>query len=305
MKASITRPNHPFHLVDPSPWPAFTALSILMLFLGITLYFHKYPFSGFVLLLGLFSVLYSMFVWWRDVDSESLLGYHNPRVQSGIQLGMILFITSEAAFFVGLIWSFINAALMPTVQIGQSWPPTGIQTVEWTEVPLINTVLLASSYFSANSAQYAMELNLKKDCQIRLIITILLGILFLAYQWKEYTTASFTISDSVFGCNFYLATGFHGFHVLIGVLFLTVCLFRVAKMTRTNSLSLQLAVLYWHFVDVVWVGIYAIFYVWGSLQPVALVELCKDPACIMDTLLQETIRELFQTEPSFFDTYIR
>lgn len=305
MKVTINKNNHPFHLVDPSPWPAFTSLSILMFTLGLVLFFHKYAYSGFVLLMGLCCILYSMFVWWRDVDRESIIGYHTAKVQSGLRLGMILFIASEAMFFVGLIWAFVHAALMPTVQIGQSWPPTGIQTVEWTSVPAINTILLFSSYFSANSAQYAMELNLKKECKIRLFITILLGVIFLAYQWKEYTTASFTITDSVFGCNFYLATGFHGFHVLVGVLFLAVCFFRVDKMTRTNSLSLQLGVLYWHFVDIVWVGIYAIIYVWGSMQPAFLVSLCKDPVCVMETLLQQTTHELFQTEPSFFDTYIR
>lgn len=305
MKTTNTRLSHPYHLVDPSPWPAFSSLSVLMLTLGLVLYFHKYPYSGFALSFGLLSVLYSMFVWWRDVDRESLEGYHLQKVQSGLQLGMILFITSEAAFFVGLIWSFVNAALMPTVQIGQSWPPVGIETVEWTHVPTINTVLLASSYFSANSAQYAMELNLKKECQTRLAVTIALGFLFLAYQWKEYTTASFTISDSVFGSNFYLATGFHGFHVLVGVLYLLVTLTRVQTMTRSNSLSLNLAVLYWHFVDVVWIGIYGIFYIWGSMQPQSLLDLCKDPICTLHTILNQGSVELFRTEPVFFETYIR
>jgi cytochrome c oxidase subunit 3 len=259
---------HPFHLVDASPWPALMALSVLVTALGLIMSFHRYPNALGVLSVGFMLVLYVFFVWWRDVSRESTI-YHTNRVQTGIEWGMMLFITSEAAFFFGLLWAFVHLASQPTVSLGTQWPPEGIIPVDWTRRPLLNTALLFTSYFSANLARYAVEVNNLSMAATQLVITIVLGALFTFYQWLEYTGASFTMSDSAFGSVFYLSTGFHGFHVIVGVLYLTVCLLLIKQTTPSHSLGVRLAVLYWHFVDIVWIALMVIIYYWGSyIRPV-------------------------------------
>lgn len=252
------------HLVDPSPWPIFTSINILALALSFVSFVHRYTIGPRLLLLSLLFLCYSMFVWWRDISRESLAGCHTKPVVSGLQLGMMLFILTEAMFFVGLLWAYLNAGLMPTVQIGLQWPPEGIQVVDWQRKPLLNTALLFTSYLTANAARYAMDLGDRKQCQSRLIQTILLGVFFTFYQYKEYGHAAFTMSDSVYGSNFFLTTGFHGFHVFVGVVFLIVALLQLNTSTPDRSQALTLSIWYWHFVDVVWIALMLIVYIWGG-----------------------------------------
>lgn len=293
-------PHHGYHLLDPSPWPLATSLAVLWLALGMVSYFHKYQGSGTVLVLGLLTVIYIASVWWRDVMRESLAGFHTTKVRQGLHLGMILFILSEAMFFVGLLWAFLNAALMPTVQIGMAWPPVGIVPVDWTRRPTLNTVLLGASYFSANAAKHALDQGDRRRCAIALIVTIGLGALFSFYQYLEYSGAAFTFSDSVFGSTFYLSTGFHGMHVILGFLYLAVCLATLGTAGPTRSTALDLAVLYWHFVDLVWILIFTLVYVWGGAVPVADVSLCEDGACVLRLVLRSARLDAFDHEPSFF-----
>jgi len=258
------RPTHSFHRVDASPWPVRISFTIFVIALGAVSYFHQYPLGGTLRLINsLFRVFYAA-LWWRDVYRESEMGHHTRRVQRGLKYGMMWFIVSESMFFVGLIWAFCNAARMPTVAIGGVWPPAGIHPIDWSGVPLTNSVLLATSYFSANIAKYAIDTGRMNRCRTQLWVTVILGMAFLFVQYLEYSHSPFTISDSVFGCNFYLVTGFHGFHVRIGVLYLIVCIFRLNDRTSQNSRSLQLSVLYWHFVDRVWIVVFGVVYVWGS-----------------------------------------
>ena len=269
INSSIFNKNHPYHLVDASPWPAMTSLSVAVVTLGLVLYFHRYANAGWVLVFGLSFLVFHMMIWFRDVFRESDSGYHNPRVQSGLQLGMYLFIITEIMFFVGLLWAFFHAARMPPVQIGLLWPPVGITPVDWAERPARNTVLRFTSYRTANAAKYGLEQNKRNFSLFNLIRTILLGIQFLRYQYEEYTHATFTISDSVFGSNFYLTTGFHGAHVRIGALWLTYSLVRFRTQSPENGLCMQLAILYWHFVDLVWIFLRAGVYLWGCSMPTA------------------------------------
>ena len=256
--------NHPYHLVSLSPWPIMSSIAVLTTAMGAIMYFHRYENAYLMLSFGLLSILYFMFVWWRDVIRESNAHFHTTKVQQGLQMGMILFIVSEAMFFVGFLWAFIHFAAQPAVYLGNEWPPVGIIPVDWTRRPLLNSALLAASYFSANVAKYAMEINEKKLCSTNLIITILLGLLFSYYQYLEYSDSAFTLSDSVFGSTFFIATGFHGFHVIVGVLFLLVCLLTLKEVTPNHCVGLRLAVLYWHFVDIVWIFLMGIIYYWGS-----------------------------------------
>lgn len=260
------RQHHPYHLVDMSPWPALTSLGVLVTVFGLILSFHKYPNSKLLLCIGLFTLFYVLYLWWRDLFRESRSHYHTTKVQTGLHLGMILFISTEAMFFVGLLWGFIHFASQPSIYLGTQWPPEGIIPVEWNGRPLLNTALLFASYFSANVARYAVEENKLNLAYTNLVITVFLGLLFTFYQYLEYTSAAFTMSDSVFGSVFYLATGFHGFHVIVGVLFLFVCLLRLKETTPNHSVGLKLAVLYWHFVDIVWIFLMGIIYYWGSYK---------------------------------------
>jgi heme/copper-type cytochrome/quinol oxidase subunit 3 len=299
--ATKPAPHHGYHLLDPSPWPIAVSLAVLWMAMGLVLYFHKYPGGGTVLSLGLLTVVYLASLWWRDVIREGIAGYHTTKVRQGLHLGMILFIVSEAMFFVGLLWAFLNAALMPTIQIGMAWPPVGIVPVDWTRRPTLNTVLLGASYFSANAAKHAIDQGDRGRCAIALAITIGLGALFSFYQYLEYSSAAFTFSDSVFGSTFYLSTGFHGMHVILGFLYLAVCLLTLNTAGPGRSTALDLAVLYWHFVDLVWILIFTLVYVWGGAVPVADVDLCGDGACVLRLVLRSARLYAFDYEPTFFE----
>lgn len=296
--------HHPFHLVDPSPWPALTSFSALWLTIGLVLYFHKYNAGGTILLGALCSLIYTVALWWRDVIRESRQSCHTRKVKNGLRWGMMLFIVTEAMFFVGLLWAFLNAALMPTIQVGMAWPPVGIVPVKadsWHDRPILNTWLLLASYFSANAAKHSLDSGNLQACAANLALTIGLGALFTFYQYLEYREAAFTFRDSIFGRTFYLSTGFHGFHVIIGFLYLTVCLFNLKDTSPQRSTALDLAILYWHFVDIVWVFILILVYVWGGALPTSNLELCQDGPSLMAALLRETRLDAFEHSQSFFD----
>jgi cytochrome c oxidase subunit 3 len=293
--------HHPYHLVDPSPWPLLTSLSALWLALGLTLYFHQYPTAGTVLILAITCLIYTVSLWWRDVMRESLVDCHTDKVKRGLHLGMLLFIVTEAMFFVGLIWAFLHAALMPTAQIGLQWPPLGIVPVHassWHDRPILNTWLLLASYFTANMAKHAMETNNHSRCSMFLALTIVLGAVFSFYQYLEYTDAAFTLSDSIFGSTFYMTTGMHGIHVIFGTLYLTVVLLTLKSASRSSSTALDLSILYWHFVDIIWVAVLILIYVWGGATPANTLELCQDGPCLLEGLLYDARLDNFSSNNS-------
>ena len=262
--------KHPFHLVDPSPWPFFASLSALISTMGGVMYMHGYNGGGQMLSLGFLMILYSMFVWWRDVVREATYeGHHTSLVQLGLRYGMILFIVSEIMFFVAFFWAFFHSSLAPTIDIGAVWPPKGIQVLNPWEIPFLNTVILLSSGASVTWAHHAIVVGgsaLRREGIIGLVVTIILAALFTGFQILEYMEAPFTISDSVYGSTFYLATGFHGFHVFVGTIFLTVCLVRLnaAHFTKKHHFGFEAAAWYWHFVDVVWLFLFVTIYWWGG-----------------------------------------
>nr|NP_057979.1 cytochrome oxidase subunit 3 [Tetradesmus obliquus]AAF72056.1 cytochrome c oxidase subunit 3 [Tetradesmus obliquus]CAB77708.2 cytochrome c oxidase subunit 3 [Tetradesmus obliquus]CAB90364.1 cytochrome oxidase subunit 3 [Tetradesmus obliquus] len=283
----LSRPHHGYHLVDPSPWPALTRLCVMWMLVSLVLVFHQYAGAPTLALIAFLAVNYSAFLWWRDVNREGMEGFHTSKVKNGLHLGMMLFIWSERMFFVGLLWAFLHAALMPTIQVGMSWPPVGIVPVHWTALPRTNTILLLRSYFTANAAKHAMDHNNKSLCKLHLRTTIGLGLLFVYCQYLEYTGAAFTFSDTVFGSAFYLTTGFHGLHVILGFLYLTVCYITLNSAAPGRCTAMDLAILYWHFVDVVWVGLLVIIYIWGCAVPRSELEACADGSCALYTVLYE------------------
>ena len=261
--------NHDYHVLPPSIWPFIAAVGAFVMLLGAVLWMHgSGPWLG---LIGLAMVLYVMFAWWSDVIVESHAGDHTPVVVIGLRYGFLLFILSEVMFFSAWFWSFFKHALYPMGPLSPLadgvWPPEGIETFNPWHLPFYNTLILLLSGCAATWAHHALvHENNRKDLQIGLIVAILLGVLFTIFQIYEYTHAAFGFAGNIYGANFFMATGFHGFHVLIGTIFLAVCLFRVRKghFTPERHVGFEAAAWYWHFVDVIWLFLFASIYIWGQ-----------------------------------------
>nr|NP_059956.1 cytochrome c oxidase subunit III [Typhlonectes natans]AAF78153.1 cytochrome c oxidase subunit III [Typhlonectes natans] len=256
---------HAYHMVDPSPWPLTGAVAALMLTSGLAMWFHFNSLT--ILSLGLTVLILTMIQWWRDVVREATYqGHHTRVVQKGLRYGMVLFIVSEVFFFLGFFWAFYRASLAPTVELGECWPPTGIFPLDPFEVPLLNTAVLLASGVTVTWAHHSIMLGNRIDATNALLVTIVLGAYFTALQAMEYFEAPFTISDGIYGSTFFVATGFHGLHVIIGSTFLAVSLARqvLFHFTSKHHFGFEAAAWYWHFVDVVWLFLYVSIYWWGS-----------------------------------------
>lgn len=259
--------EHPYHLVDPSPWPILSAISAFTFLIGLTMYMHSYYFGGYILFIGFTLLISSMSFWWKDIIFEARYeGNHTIKVQKGLKLSVILFIISEIMFFFAFFWAFFHSSLVPTIEIGGIWPPKGIAVFNPWEIPLLNTLILLSSGATVTWAHNSILYNNEKDTVYGLITTCLLGAIFTLLQLYEYITAPFNISDGIYGSVFYMATGFHGFHVLIGTIFLLVCLYRTLNhhFSAKHHLGFEAAAWYWHFVDVVWIFLFITIYWWGG-----------------------------------------
>jgi cytochrome c oxidase subunit 3 len=259
--------RHPYHLVDPSPWPLFASMSAFLTTVGGVMYMHSYEGGFFLLCFGISMLLYAMFVWWRDVVREATYqGLHTSAVQTGLRYGMILFILSEVMFFVAFFWAFFHSSLAPTVEIGAVWPPKGIEVLNPWEIPFLNTIILLTSGASVTWAHHAILSGNRNQAILGLAFTVVLAVIFTGFQAYEYLEAPFTISDGIYGSTFYMATGFHGFHVMIGTLFLSVCFIRLMKhhFTKNHHFGFEAAAWYWHMVDVVWLFLFVCVYYWGG-----------------------------------------
>ena len=259
--------GHPFHLVSPSPWPLYTCLALLALTTSAVSTFHGFSQANYVLTFAFISVVLSMSFWWRDVISEgTYLGNHTLAVQRGLNMGVALFIVSEALFFLAIFWAFFHSALSPTVELGAQWPPMGIEAINPFELPLLNTVILLSSGVTVTYAHHSLIQGNRSGTLYGLVATVILAVIFTFCQGIEYAVSSFTISDGAFGSCFYFATGFHGIHVMIGTAFIAVGLRRVLAYHSTDNhhLGFESGILYWHFVDVVWLFLFVSIYYWGS-----------------------------------------
>ena len=269
--------KHDYHLVNPSPWPFVGSLSAFILAVGAVLYFHD---SGpWVMLIGLLGVLYTMVSWWRDVIIEANSGDHTPVVQLHHRYGMILFIASEVMFFVAWFWAYFDASLYPgeaiqfsrTELTGGHWPPDGIETFDPWHLPLINTLILLTSGTTVTWAHHALLEDNREELKWGLILTVGLGALFTVFQVYEYQHAAFGFSGHIYGATFFMATGFHGFHVIVGTIFLLVCLLRAMNggFTPKQHFGFEAAAWYWHFVDVVWLFLFVVIYIIGAGTPAA------------------------------------
>lgn len=258
---------HPFHLVSPSPWPLYTCITLLTLTTSLVLSMHGFHKAEPNMFIALIALISSMSFWFRDVISEgTYLGNHTLAVQKGLNMGVALFIVSEALFFLAIFWAFFHSALSPTIELGAQWPPIGIDAINPFELPLLNTVILLSSGVTITYAHHSLIQGNRKGALNGTICTVILAIVFTILQGVEYSVSSFTISDGTFGSCFYFGTGFHGLHVMIGTAFIAVGLWRILAYhsTENHHLGFESSILYWHFVDVVWLFLYISIYYWGS-----------------------------------------
>ncbi len=258
--------RHPYHLVDLSPWPLVRAFGAFMLTFGLVVWFH-YSSPG-LMLAGLVLVIVVISQWWRDVSFEGAYqGLHTEIVELGLRWGMLLFIVSEVFFFLSFFWAFFHSRLAPAVEIGRSWPPLGIVPFNPFQIPLLNTVVLLSSGVTVTWSHHALMAGEKSTALTSLGGTILLGVYFTCLQAIEYYEASFRLAEGAYGSTFYIATGFHGLHVLVGTTFLLVCFLRAWKshFSADHHFGFEAAAWYWHFVDVVWLFLYVSIYWWGGV----------------------------------------
>nr|YP_010045035.1 cytochrome c oxidase subunit III [Polyphylla gracilicornis]QPF96300.1 cytochrome c oxidase subunit 3 [Polyphylla gracilicornis] len=260
-----THKNHPFHLVDISPWPLLGATSAMITMIGLIKWFHFYMNDLF--LLGTLTTSLIMYQWWRDISREgTFIGLHTYVVTTGLRWGMILFITSEVFFFISFFWAFFHSSLSPTIELGMTWPPKGVYPFNPLQIPLLNTLILLTSGLTVTWAHHSLMENDHKQTLQGLALTVMLGIYFSFLQAYEYIESPFSVADSVYGSTFFIATGFHGIHVIIGTTFLSVCMTRhyYNHFSKNHHFGFEAAAWYWHFVDVVWLFLYISIYWWGS-----------------------------------------
>jgi cytochrome c oxidase subunit 3 len=268
--------NHPYHLVEPSIWPLIGAIAAGTMMIGFVLFMHDVqPWAKFVAPVGILLVLLTMLLWWRDVVKEATFqGHHTPIVQLGLRYGMVLFIASEVMFFSAFFWAFFDASLFPDevaqflrVEFtGGVWPPKGTETFAAFDLPFLNTMILLLSGCTVTWAHHALQHGDRQGLLMGLTVTVVLGLFFTAIQAYEYSHAAFSFTDGIYSSTFFMATGFHGFHVIIGTIFLFVCLIRAYKghFTPDHHFGFEAAAWYWHFVDVVWLFLFSCVYWWGG-----------------------------------------
>ncbi len=263
--ASETK-SHPYHMVEPSPWPAVGTVAALTMAIGGIWYMKdEVP---WLFLAGLVLLLITFWGWWRDVVREAEVEkQHTKVVRHGLRMGMVLFIASEVMFFFGFFWAYFDASVpFLSKTAHEVWPPEGIEPLNTWGLPFINTMILLTSGLTVTVAHHAIRNDERNKTFFWLLLTIVLGVIFLGTQAYEYGVAAFAFTDGIYPSTFFLATGFHGFHVFVGACFLAVCLFRVkaGHFTGQHHVGFEAAAWYWHFVDVVWLFLFTFVYWWGS-----------------------------------------
>lgn len=263
----VTR--HPFHIVSRSPWPIL--LGACAIHVPISIIWILEEFEGCLIYLGLsiFLLTTVLWSWLADVVCEATYqGLYTSYVQKNLKIGFLLFIVSEIMFFFALFWTFFYSAINPSIWIGAVWPPYGFIVIKWYGLPLLNTFILLSSGVAVTYAHRAASRGVgSKALAIEgLLATIAIGLLFVAVQFVEFNNCWFSINDSIYGSVFFFITGFHGIHVGIGLIMLSVTLVRtvLGHFEYFPIIGFEITVWYWHFVDVVWLFVFTFVYIWGA-----------------------------------------
>lgn len=259
--------RHTFHIVDNSPWPIALSLCLMVTAVGFVMLVHEIKYGGHILSAGLSLVLTVMTFWLQDVVTEgTYLGHHTKNVQKMLKTGFLLFLVTEVMFFAGFFWAFFHASLSPTGWIGAVWPPLGIKGPDPLGIPLLNTGILILSGVSYELAIRAIKRSDRKQAEEAFLLTLFLGLIFMGLQIYEYFNVLFRITDGIYGASFFMLTGLHFFHVLVGGIFITVGLirFEYGHFNKHHFIGLKVSGFYWHFVDIVWVFLYVSVYWWGQ-----------------------------------------
>ena len=284
--------NHPYHLVDPSIWPLCGAFAAGTMMAGFVLFMHDVqPWANIVAPIGIAAVLLTMFFWWRAVVQEATFqGHHTAIVQLGLRYGMVLFIASEVMFFAAFFGALFYARQLVIPWLGGEgtkfmtnlmlwpgfeamWPTNGpahaggeFETMAATGLPAINTAILLTSSVTVTIAHHALRKGNRLVLNLGVLATVILGFTFISLQATEYMHAyaelNLKLCTGIYGSTFFVLTGFHGLHVTVGAIFLTVIWFRVLRghFTPQNHFAFEAAAWYWHFVDVVWLCLYFFVY---------------------------------------------
>nr|YP_010028679.1 cytochrome c oxidase subunit III [Stomaphis sinisalicis]QOS49066.1 cytochrome c oxidase subunit 3 [Stomaphis sinisalicis] len=257
--------NQPYFILNLSPWPILMSLNMFNLLMS-NIMIMNFKFNS-ISILNLMLILLISSLWWRDIIRESTFqGNHNFYIMNLIKLSMIMFIISEMFLFISFFWNFLHNSLAPSIELGLNWPPKNILFFNPLLIPLLNTIILLTSSFTITLTHFYLLNNKIKKSILFMNLTILLSIYFLILQFIEYKQAMFTFSDSIFGSSFYMATGFHGLHVIIGTLFLMINYLRMKKFyfSFIHHVSFELSAWYWHFIDIIWLFLYMTFYWWNN-----------------------------------------
>ncbi|YP_054504.1 cytochrome c oxidase subunit 3 (mitochondrion) [Kluyveromyces lactis] len=256
----------PFHLVAPSPWPIVVSFALMSLALSLALTMHGYIGHMYLIYLSILTVTLSATLWFRDIIAEATyLGDHTIAVRKGINLGFLLFVVSEILIFAALFWAYFHSAMSPNIELGGVWPPVGIQAVQPTELPLLNTIILLSSGATITYSHHGLVGGNRKNALSGLLITFWLIVIFVTCQYIEYTNATFTITDGVYGSVFYAGTGLHFLHMVMLAAMLGINYWRLRNyhLTATHHVGYETTVLYCHILDIIWLFLYIVFYWWG------------------------------------------
>lgn len=255
-----------FHLVAPSPWPIAVSFALLSLALSLGLTMHGYIGNLNVFYLSLFTLLFSMFLWFRDIIAEgTYLGDHTLAVRKGLNFGFVQFVLSEILIFAGIFWAYFHSAMSPAIEIGGIWPPIGIEAISATELPLLNTIILLSSGATITYSHHATIQGSRSDALSGLFLTFWLIVIFVFCQYLEYISASFTFADGVYGSVFYAGTGLHFIHMVMLIIMLGICYWRMKNyhFTTNHHVNYETTILYNHILDVIWLFLYIVMYWWG------------------------------------------
>lgn len=264
--SQLGRRNHLYHLVDASPWPLVAAIGAFFLTSGLGFFFHRVQYGIYLFFIGFFILIFCMYFWFRDICIEaSYLGYHTIIVRRGLKIGFLFFLASEIMLFFGFFWAFFHSSLCPSI-VMVNWPPFDLSVIYPYHYPFFNTILLISSGFSVTWAHRAIACGSYKESIDSFAWTIILGFSFVILQGMEYYDAAFNFSDGIYAATFYSLTGLHGFHVVVGAIFIFICFIRLLRQhfLTNHYLGFVCAIWYWHFVDVVWLFLFLGVYCWGN-----------------------------------------
>lgn len=267
LNLKVSKISYPYQIVLNSPWPIILSIILLDFFIFVVSIFYNVNHSSFFFHIAFCLTGITLYFWISELIKEGLyIGDHSKIEVSNLTIGFILFVVSEIIIFIILFFSYFYNSFIPAIEIGSEWPPYAIKIINPYSLPLFNTALLYFSGISISISQNYLLTRNKYHTLFFLLFTIILALLFTMVQLYEYKQASFSILDSIYGTNFFVLTGFHGIHVIIGTSLLIISFLRFFfnHFQSNNQVGYHASAIYWAFVDWLWLFIMAFLYIWSS-----------------------------------------